>query len=130
MRCRHIPAIIRGDDGEVEARSVLLTGFNQSETLGVATSTHGSQADATRVEKSQSCERFDRPRHHPQSAEDLRVESVRIIETESIEQINESAESGESVKTGCNSEGAEDREWGISLILYADTRVLRTKRRR
>ena len=34
--CRRIPATIRGDDGEVGGTSAFLTGFQQSETLGVA----------------------------------------------------------------------------------------------
>ena len=79
------------DDGEVGGRGALLTGFEQSETLNVATSVHDSQENAIRAEKSQpcetsqSCERLDELQQYPQSVEALRVESVRIVETEPSE---------------------------------------------
>ena len=37
-----VSAIIKGDDCEVGGSSALLTGFQQSETLGVATLVHDS----------------------------------------------------------------------------------------
>ena len=77
--CRRIPATIRGDDGEVRGTSAFLTGFQQSETSGVAASTHDSHVDATLVDKSQSCERLDELQQYRQSAEILQVESVKII---------------------------------------------------
>ena len=108
---RRTPVIIKGDDEKVGCSGALLTGLQQSETLGAATSIHDSQGYATRVEKSQSCERFYGPQQYPQSAEDLRVQSVRMVETEPIEQDHESSESGDCPKKGWNSECAEDREW-------------------
>ena len=84
--CRRIPATIRGDNREVGGTGAFLTGFQQSETVGVAASIHDSQADATLVENSQSCERLDELQKHPQSAEALQVESVKIIEAKPIKQ--------------------------------------------
>ena len=52
-----VSAIIK-DDGEIGGRGALLTGFQQSETLGVATSVHDGRENATQVEKSQSCEKL------------------------------------------------------------------------
>ena len=123
-----VSASIKGDDCDVEGWSALLTGFQQSETLSVVKLVHDSRGYATRIEKSQSCEWFDGPQQYPQSAEALRVESVRMVETEPSEQDNKSAESGKSVKTGCSTVRGNDREWGISSRLLADTRLLRTKR--
>ena len=54
----------------------------------------------TRVENSQSCEQFDGPQQYSQSAEVVRVESVRTVESELIEQDHESAESGDCLKKG------------------------------
>ena len=130
ITCRHTPESIRGDDGEVGSRGALLIGFQQSETLGVATSVHDRRENATRIEKSQSCdksqscERLDELQRFPQSADALRVESVKIIEP--MKRDHEAAECGEGVKRGCNSGCAEDREWGDIF----DTVVRRTKRRR
>ena len=58
----------------------------------------------------------------------MRVESVRMVEIEFCEQDNKSAESRESVKTGCSTVRGEDRKWGIFLMLLEDTRLLATKR--
>ena len=98
ITCRRTPATIRGDDGEVGGRGALLTGLQQSETLYVVTSVHDSRGYATRVEKSQPCERLYEPQRYPQSAEALRVESVRIVETEPSKKDEKPVESGESVK--------------------------------
>ena len=95
------PQSLKGDDCEVGGRSALLTGFQQFETLGVATSVHDSRENVTLVEKSQSseksqsCEWFDGPQQYPQSAEAMRVELVRMVETEPSGQANTSAVSGE-----------------------------------
>ena len=102
ITCRCTSAIIRGDDREVGGRRALLTELQQSETLDVAMSVHDSRGDAAWVEKSQSCELLEELQQYPQSAEALRVESVRIIETEPIKQDHEAAESEESAKKGCN----------------------------
>ena len=52
-------------------QEALLTGFQQSETLGVATLVHDSRGYVARVEKSQSCEWFDGTQQYSQSAEAL-----------------------------------------------------------
>ena len=112
ITCRRTPVIIKGDNGELGFSGSLLTGLQKAETLGAATSLHDSRGYATRVEKSQSCEWVDGPLQYPQSAEALRVKSVRMVETEPIEQDHESAESVDCLKKGWNSECAEDRQWG------------------
>ena len=76
--CRNIPATITGDDGEVEGTDAPLTGFQQSETLGVTASTHHNQAVASLVNKSHSCERLDEVQQYPQSAEALQFDSGRL----------------------------------------------------
>ena len=80
--------------------------------------------------KSQSCERLDELQQYPQSAEALRLELVRIIETESIKQDHEAAESGEGVKKDVIVGAVRTEIGGISLIRLANTTILRTKRRR
>ena len=128
--CRRTPATIRGDDEEIGGTGALLTGFQQYETLGVAASTYDSRADATWVEESQSCERLNEFQQYPQSAVALRVESVTIIKAKPIKQDHEAAESGEGVKKDVIASALRTESGGISLILLADTTILRTKRRR
>ena len=60
-----VSAMIKGDDCEVGGRGALLTAFQQSETLGVATLVHDRRGYAARVENSQSCEWFDGTLQYP-----------------------------------------------------------------
>ena len=53
ITCRYTPGSIRRDDEEVEGRGAILIGFQQSETLGVAT-VHDRRENATGVLKSHS----------------------------------------------------------------------------